>query len=91
MNPPAAEPAAAGPSWFRRMDRNRDGDVSRREFRGPRAQFDRLDRDKDGLIDPAEAEAAATTASRPRRPSDGKERSAMIARPDRPRSPWSCS
>jgi len=37
------------------MDRNRDGDVSHREFLGPRTQFDRLDRDRDGLIDPEEA------------------------------------
>jgi Ca2+-binding EF-hand superfamily protein len=46
-----------GPEWFRRMDRNRDGDVSRREFLGPREQFDRIDRDRDGLIDPNEAAA----------------------------------
>lgn len=46
-----------GPSWFRRMDRNDDGDVSRREFLGTRSQFDLFDRDGDGLIDPAEAEA----------------------------------
>ena len=48
----------AGPEWFRRTDRNRDGDVSRREFLGTREQFDRLDRDKDGLIDADEADAA---------------------------------
>ena len=59
---PAEEPALVGPSWFRRMDRNRDGDVSSREFRGPKAQFERLDRDKDGLIDPAEAANATATA-----------------------------
>jgi Ca2+-binding EF-hand superfamily protein len=47
--------AAAGPRWFRKMDRNRDGDISRREFLGPRADFDRLDRDRDGLIDAQEA------------------------------------
>ena len=46
-----------GPDWFQKMDRNHDGDVSRREFLGPRDQFDRLDRDKDGLIDPDEAPA----------------------------------
>jgi len=46
---------AAGPEWFRQMDRNHDGDVSRREFLGPRNQFDKLDRDKDGLIDAEEA------------------------------------
>ena len=50
--------SAAGPAWFRKMDRNRDGDVSRREFFGTREQFDRLDRDGDGLIAPAEADAA---------------------------------
>jgi hypothetical protein len=45
------------------MDRNRDGDVSSREFRGPKAQFERLDRDKDGLIDAAEAAASTATAA----------------------------
>ena len=42
------------------MDRNRDGDVSRREFLGPRAEFDRLDRDHDGLIDAEEAAKPTT-------------------------------
>jgi Ca2+-binding EF-hand superfamily protein len=51
--------SAVGPDWFQKMDRNHDGDVSRREFLGPRDQFDRLDRDKDGLIDPDEARSAA--------------------------------
>jgi Ca2+-binding EF-hand superfamily protein len=58
MAPSAAEPPAAGPSWFRRMDRNKDGDISRREFLGPRREFDRLDRDRDGLIGAEEAEGA---------------------------------
>ena len=44
-----------GPVWFQKMDRNHDGDVSRREFLGPRDVFDRLDRDTDGLIGPDEA------------------------------------
>ena len=60
----AAGPVASGPTWFRRMDQNHDGDVSRREFRGSKAQFDRLDRDKDGLLDPNEA-ASATAAAAP--------------------------
>jgi len=47
-----------GPLWFRKMDSNRDGDVSWREFLGPRETFDKLDTDADGLIDAAEAETA---------------------------------
>jgi hypothetical protein len=62
--PPRPKPAV-GPAWFRRMDRNRDGDVSRREFFGSREQFDRLDRDGDGLISPAEADAAARPVKAP--------------------------
>ncbi len=57
MGPPPPPAAAAGPSWFLKMDRNGDGDVSRREFLGSRAQFDRLDRDKDALLDASEATA----------------------------------
>jgi hypothetical protein len=47
-----------GPAWFRAMDRNGDGDVSRREFTGPPEVFDKLDLDKDGLISPEEAAKA---------------------------------
>jgi hypothetical protein len=50
--------ASQGPGWFRKMDRNGDGDVSRREFLGSRDQFDNLDRDHDGLIAADEAAAA---------------------------------
>ena len=46
-----------GPLWFRKMDRNGDGDVSRTEFLGTRAEFDEIDTDGDGLISLAEAEA----------------------------------
>jgi Ca2+-binding EF-hand superfamily protein len=46
------------PSWFSKMDRNHDGDLSRREFLGTLADFHRLDTDHDGLLDPAEAAKA---------------------------------
>jgi hypothetical protein len=40
------------------MDRNQDGDVSWKEFLGPRHVFEELDTDHDGLIDPEEAAKA---------------------------------
>jgi Ca2+-binding EF-hand superfamily protein len=46
-----------GPLWFRKMDRNGDGDVSRSEFVGTREEFDKIDTDHDGLISLEEAEA----------------------------------
>jgi Ca2+-binding EF-hand superfamily protein len=58
MAPDGPQTAAAGPNWFRKMDRNGDGDISRREFLGPRAAFERLDADRDGLIDAGEAAKA---------------------------------
>lgn len=56
----AAEPSpapTAGPVWFRKIDRNGDGDVSWREFLGPVATFNAIDADGDGQISLAEAEA----------------------------------
>ncbi|HUY91463.1 MAG TPA: hypothetical protein VMV10_22175 [Pirellulales bacterium] len=55
---PERREAAAGPAWFRKLDRNRDGDLSRREFVGPVEVFERLDADGDGLVSAAEAEQA---------------------------------
>jgi Ca2+-binding EF-hand superfamily protein len=48
-----------GPLWFQRMDRNQDGDLTWKEFLGPRHVFEELDLNHDGLIDPEEAEKAA--------------------------------
>jgi Ca2+-binding EF-hand superfamily protein len=46
-----------GPAWFVKMDRNGDGDVSRKEFLGTDEQFKEIDTDGDGLISLEEAEA----------------------------------
>ena len=56
------KPSPVGPIWFQRWDRNNDGDITWREFLGPRDAFEQLDADRDELIDPKEAEAANSLA-----------------------------
>ncbi len=62
---PAVAVSPRGPLWFRKMDRNGDGDLSPREFLGPPAEFGRLDLDRDGLIGLEEAERADALLRRP--------------------------
>ncbi|HLW67161.1 MAG TPA: hypothetical protein VKS79_17745, partial [Gemmataceae bacterium] len=57
MQPTRVALPARGPLWFRMMDRNGDGYVSRREFLGSKEEFDRIDTNHDELISPEEAEA----------------------------------
>jgi Ca2+-binding EF-hand superfamily protein len=52
------QPGPRGPVWFRKMDRNNDGDVSFREWLGTEEEFRRIDTDGDGLISAEEAEKA---------------------------------
>jgi hypothetical protein len=56
---PVMQSSLAGPEWFRRMDRNQDGELTWREFLGPRSAFEQLDRDDSGWIDAPEAEMPA--------------------------------
>ncbi len=54
----AVQRTSSGPRWFQRMDRNRDGDISPKEFLFDPSLFIKLDTNHDLLISPAEAEAA---------------------------------
>ncbi|HTU19443.1 MAG TPA: EF-hand domain-containing protein [Gemmataceae bacterium] len=58
LNNQPALPDRAGPRWFQKMDRNHDGDVSRREFLGTDEAFRKIDHDGDGLISVEEAKRA---------------------------------
>src|SRR5262249_23534599 len=51
--------------WFRKMDANRDGELSRREFLGTAADFRKLDSDGDGVISLEEAERAEAVFAKP--------------------------
>jgi Ca2+-binding EF-hand superfamily protein len=53
--PAKVKEPTAGPLWFRKMDRNRDGDVSRKEFLFGDELFRKIDTDGDGLISLEEA------------------------------------
>lgn len=48
------------PDWFVGMDRNRDGDLSRREFQGSPRQFAKYDQDSDGLISLSEVQKSVS-------------------------------
>ena len=47
---------AQGPPWLAAMDRNGDGEISRREFLGTGRQFAEIDLNGDGFLDAAEAQ-----------------------------------
>jgi Ca2+-binding EF-hand superfamily protein len=51
-------PRRGGPLWLRKMDRNHDGEVSRKEFLGTDEIFGKIDQDGDGYISTDEAKRA---------------------------------
>lgn len=55
----------AGGGRLAAMDANKDGRISRDEFRGPAQLFDRLDADKDGMLSANEMRPRAATGTRP--------------------------
>ncbi len=66
--PGAPAELGGGPLWFRKMDRNLDGDISLREFLGTPDEFKKLDTDGDGLINMEEAERADAAMRKPSNP-----------------------
>ncbi len=61
-------PTGRGPQWFQKMDRNRDGDVSRAEFLGSADLFRHMDTDGDGLLSADEATRYQAGLGKRRRP-----------------------
>ena len=89
--PPAQAPGAGasrgpGVSWEQavRSDANKDGKISRDEFRGPPEIFDRLDKNGDGVLTKEEHEATF-----PPPPANGSPRPERTVRFNGPS--WECS
>jgi Ca2+-binding EF-hand superfamily protein len=55
-----ADPTAAVDKWFAQYDKDRDGRLTRKEFRLGRSYFTALDLDADGILTPDEAKKAIT-------------------------------
>ena len=64
-NVPVPQPTQIddAPAWFTKMDRNQDGDLSWREFLGPRREFTKMDLDQNELISVDEIEPARENKS----------------------------
>lgn len=79
------------PPFLQRFDRNRDGEVTRREFDGPPWRFNMLDRNGDGVVSQDEAASSGPPGLAPRRPAEqnrreggrpsGPQRRQSVARP----------
>jgi Ca2+-binding EF-hand superfamily protein len=65
--------APRGPAWFRKMDRNGDGDISLKEWLGSEEEFRKIDADGDGLISVEEAERYEAQLKKDKEASQKKE------------------
>lgn len=63
VHPPSTTPKVDVPTWFAKMDGNKDGDISPREFLLGTEQFKKLDVDEDGLVSVEEAVNASETGA----------------------------
>tara|TARA_R110002072_G_C7978996_1_gene536059 strand:- start:60994 stop:62892 length:1899 start_codon:yes stop_codon:yes gene_type:complete len=55
VNPKSKTLVVTGPDWFVRMDRNKDNDITNKEFSGTDEHFAELDTDRDALVGAQEA------------------------------------
>jgi hyperosmotically inducible protein len=67
----ASDPKAPASAWFRKLDKDRDGYLSRKEVSGVAAYakaFDEADENRDGRLDPAEFVNLETIVQRAKLP-----------------------
>ncbi|WP_029631779.1 EF-hand domain-containing protein [Zavarzinella formosa] len=64
----------AGPAWFQKLDKNGDGELSRREFPGTAEEFARWDKNGDGGITPDEIEAEMVARKLPKSGEEKKKK-----------------
>ncbi|GAB6908117.1 hypothetical protein DESC_610333 [Desulfosarcina cetonica] len=67
-NPPAADRHGPRPGGFEKDDVNKDGQVTRAEFSGPKEMFSHLDANGDGVITREEVKPRKPPAGQPNLP-----------------------
>jgi Ca2+-binding EF-hand superfamily protein len=78
-----ARPNNSLPAWFTKMDLNRDGDISPKEWLGTDEEFKAIDTDGDGLIS---AEEARQYEARRKKKQDATKAAASVKQPEPPKA-----